>query len=74
MQAAAYPDELRQSNSGLLWVPAGDSQAIATALAQAFSSELVAGVDNGVAYASYQAHFSNQKIRDELAGLLRRLV
>jgi hypothetical protein len=57
-----------------LWVPAGDSQAIATALAQAFSSELVAGVDNGVAYASYQAHFSNQKIRDELAGLLRRLV
>lgn len=74
MQAAAYPDELRQSNSGLLWVPAGDPQAIATALAQAFSSELVAGVDSGVAYASYQAHFSNQKIRDELAGLLSRLV
>ena len=73
IKADAYPDELHGSSCGLLWVPPGDPQAIASSLAQAFSSEPVAGVGAGVANGTYQAHFSNQKIREELASLLGQL-
>jgi len=73
IKADAYPDELHRSSCGLLWVPPGDPRAIASSLAQAFGSEPVAGVGAGVANGTYQAHFSNQKIREELALLLGRL-
>ena len=73
IKADAYPDELQDSSCGLLWVPPGDPQAIASSLAQAFSSEPVAGVSARVANGTYQAHFSNQKIREELASLLGQL-
>ena len=73
IKADAYPDELHRSSCGLLWVPPGDPQAIASSLAQAFSSQPVAGVGAGVANRTYQAHFSNQRIREELASLLGQL-
>ena len=73
IKADAYPHKLQGSSCGLLWVPPGDPQAIASSLAQAFSSEPVAGVGAGIAYETYQAYFSNQKIREELASLLGQL-
>lgn len=74
MAAEAYPEDLRVQNRGLLWVPAGDPAAIAKRLSDALSTQPVGGVDAGVAYATYQGHFSNQKIREELSALLARLV
>ncbi|NCF44005.1 MAG: glycosyltransferase [Proteobacteria bacterium] len=74
MQAEAYPQALREDNAGLLWVPPGDPAAIAKRLAEAFSGEPLGGAAPGVAYAAYATHFSNQKIRQELSGLLQRLL
>ena len=74
MEAEAYPEELRSQNGGLLWVPAGDPASIAQRLSDALSTQIPGGVDAGVAFATYEKHFSNQKIREELSALLTRLV
>ena len=74
MAAQAYPEELRSQNGGVLWAAAGDPASIAKALSDALSTQPVGGVDRGVAFATYQEHFSNQKIREELSALLARMV
>jgi hypothetical protein len=55
-------------------VPAGDPASIAQRLSDALSTQIPGGVDAGVAFATYEKHFSNQKIREELSALLTRLV
>ena len=74
MAAQAYPEELRSQNGGVLWAAAGDPASIAKALSDALSTQPVGGGDRGVAFATYQEHFSNQKIREELSALLARMV
>ena len=74
MAAEAYPEALRSQNRGLLWVPPGDPAAIAKSLSDALSTQPLGGVDVGVAFATYEKHFSNRKIREELSALLARLV
>ena len=74
MAAQAYPEALRLQSRGVLWAAAGDPASIAKALSDAFSTRQVGGVEAGVAFATYEKHFSNQKIREELSALLTRLV
>ena len=73
MAAQAYPESCAHK-TGVLWAAAGDPASIAKALSDALSTQPVGGVDRGVAFATYQEHFSNQKIREELSALLARMV
>ena len=74
MAAQAYPEALRSQSGGVLWAAAGDPASIAKALSGAISVRPLGGVEAGVAFATYEKHFSNQKIREELSALLTRLV
>ena len=73
MDADAYPNDLGSTHNGLIRVPCGDPAAIAQALAMAFAADPVAKVKPGEARATYERHFSNEKIRAELSLLLQNL-
>lgn len=66
--AAAYPDELAStSGRGIVWAPAGDASALATALAD-LAGEPYKLLDNGsLARATYEQYFSQIKIKASLA-------
>lgn len=59
----AYPDEWRDDDSlGLTWVPAGDPDALARAVAALASARNDLGIRGRQARAAYLAHFSNARI------------
>lgn len=73
IKAEAYPKALESGASGLLWVAPGDPRGIAQAVSDALSQNPPGGVAAGLARKTYQQHFSNERISDELTRLLSRL-
>lgn len=69
----AYPRDLDRPDSGIAFVPPGDPKALAEAVAQWATRRDDLPALSASAFASYQCHFGNPAIRDQLRAALARL-
>ena len=73
-RADAYPDALvDQTGKGIVWLPAGDADALATALAALAANPRGLAEMGRQARATFDAHFSEAAIKSDLAAALRAL-
>lgn len=74
-RSEAYPEDLRQSDeSGIAWVPAGDADALAAAVARLASQPEKLNAMGARSRESFMRFFSADAIRAELAAVLSSLV
>ena len=73
-RAAAYPDELADvAGKGIVWVPAGDAAALASALAELAANPRGLAEMGRQARTTFDGYFSEAAIKSDLAEALRTL-
>lgn len=72
-QSAAYPADLDRPGSGIAFIPPGDPKALAEAVAAWASRRDELPALSASAFASYECHFGNMAIREQLRAALARL-
>ncbi len=72
-QSAAYPEDLDRPDSGIAFIPPGEPKALAKTVAEWATRRDELPALSASAFASYECHFRNMAIREQLRATLGRL-